>query len=120
MKKILFAGMLALGAMAVILGANQAALAPKYSTKEVMKKGFAGKEALCGKIAKGNATAEEKEQMLELLSSLCENKAPRGEQQAWVAKCEAMTKAVKDGDAKAFQAAANCKACHDAHKPAKK
>ncbi|MBX9680975.1 MAG: hypothetical protein K2X38_19640 [Gemmataceae bacterium] len=116
MKKVMLMGLLAVGAMAVLLGTNQAALAPKYTIKEVMKKGFAGKGSLHAKVALGTATAEEKALFAELLVSLYEDPAPRGEQKSWEGKVEAIQKAAKDGNGKALQAAANCKACHDAHK----
>lgn len=114
MKKILMTGLLALGAMALILGTNQAGLAPKYTTSEVMKKAMKG--GLCGKVAKGKASEEEQKQLIELFEAMAENKAPKGDQKAWVAKCEALVKAAKENDGKSLMAAANCKACHDAHK----
>ncbi|MFO0864013.1 MAG: hypothetical protein U0744_05060 [Gemmataceae bacterium] len=114
MKKFLATGLLALGAMVALLGTNHAGLAPKYTTSEVMKKAMKG--GLCAKVASGKASAEEQKQLVELFEAMCENKAPKGEQKAWVSKCEALIKAAKDGDGKALKAAANCKACHDVHK----
>lgn len=114
MKKILFAGMLALGVMVLALSSNQAALEPKYTISEVMKKAMKG--GLCGKVASGKASEAEQTELVELFTALCENKAPKGDQKDWVSKCQALIKAAKDGDGKALKAAANCKACHDAHK----
>ena len=85
-------------------------------------------EAAGAKIVSGNATGEEKAKFLELVDSLTGTKPPKGAQAAWDTRVAALTKAshalLDDAVAKpadpaklaAFKAAADCKACHTAHK----
>lgn len=93
---------------------------PKYTIKEVMKKAHVG--GLLKKVTGGKASAEEKEQLVELYVALCQNKAPKGEQAEWVARCKEIVAAAKGaakGEEKAVAAlgkATNCGACHKLHK----
>ena len=96
--------------------------APKHKIKDVMK--VCMKEGLCKKVASGEASDEEKEKLVEMFAALAKNKAPKGDAKSWEEKTAALLKAAKecaegkDGAGKALQAAANCAACHKAHKPA--
>lgn len=94
---------------------------PKHSVKEVMAD--AHKSKLVNKVQDGQASKEEKEKLLGLYISLYENKPPKGDQASWNEKTGAMVVAGakvvlgQDGAADALKAAANCGACHKAHKP---
>jgi hypothetical protein len=87
---------------------------PKFTVKEVMK---LHKEKLNEKFIKGEATKEEKEKLLEGYEALVKNKPPKGEEKDWKEKTEALVKAVKADDKKAYEKAVNCGACHKEHKP---
>lgn len=94
--------------------------APKHTTKEVMKEAMKG--GLCAKVAGGKGTKEDAEKLVELFTALSQNKPAKGEADSWKEKCGALVAAAKgvaSGDKGAgakLKTAANCKACHDAHK----
>ncbi|MCR9296805.1 MAG: hypothetical protein NXI32_29200 [bacterium] len=94
---------------------------PKHTTKEVMEKAMKG--GLLKKVAGGEATEEEKKELLDMFISLVENKPPRGEMESWhnLAGASALAAAKmvvgRDGAADELKAATNCKACHSQHKP---
>jgi hypothetical protein len=94
---------------------------PKHSVKEVMAD--AHKSKLVNKVQDGQASKEEKEKLLGLYISLYENKPPKGDQASWNEKTGALVVAGakvvlgQDGAAESLKAAANCGACHKAHKP---
>jgi hypothetical protein len=96
------------------------AKAAKYTTVEVMKKGF--KQGLLKTVTAGKATDDQKHQLLELVEALPHNKPPRGSEKSWQEKTEALVAAAKgvvDGDAGAadkLKTASNCGACHKQHK----
>ena len=96
---------------------------PKYTIKQVMGKAFKG--PLLKKVAKGDASDEEKKQLHEMLVSMSKQKPPRGEEASWKklnGVLVAAAKGVVDGDKDAagkLKKGANCKACHKEHKPAK-
>lgn len=84
------------------------------SIKVVMQKAMKG--GLCGKVGKGTATDEEKKQLIALFTDLAANKCPKGDEADWKEKTKALLDAAKADDGKALQKAANCAACHKAHK----
>ena len=93
---------------------------PKYTIKEVM--GDAMKGGLCKKVGGGKASKDDKEKLVELFVALNKNTPPKGEAASWKEKTEALLTAAKElaagtkgGEAK-LQKAANCNACHGAHK----
>src|SRR5262245_6990410 len=92
----------------------------KVTIKEVMQ--VAMKGGLCKKVASGQATEEEKKKLAGLFAALHENKPPRGEQTSWDEKTKALVTAANDvlagkaGAGDSLQKAANCMACHSAHK----
>lgn len=94
--------------------------APKYSTKDVMKEAMKG--GLCGKVAGGKGSKEDAAKLLELFTSLAANKPAKGEAASWKEKTGALVAAAKEavdgkeGAGDKLKKAANCKACHDAHK----
>ena len=115
MRKVLVASIiLALGWFAV--GVAQ----EKASIKEVMK--IAMKGGLCAKVAKGEATEEEKKKLAGLFAALHENAPPKGEKASWDEKTKALVDAAndvlagKEGSGAALQKAANCMGCHSQHK----
>jgi len=95
---------------------------PKYTIKEVMK--LAHKDGLMKKVASGDGTKEDAEKLLELYTALGENKPPKGDAADWKERTDALIQAAQDavdgkeGAGAELQKAANCAACHKAHKPA--
>ena len=120
MRKLLVASFVvgfAWVAFAVTTGAQEK---EKVAIKEVMK--VAMKGGLCAKVAKGEASEEEKKKLAGLFAALHENKPPKGEQSSWDEKTNALVAAAndvlagKEGASEKLRAAANCMACHSAHK----
>lgn len=113
-------------ALAVALvGATSLAVAegegePKYTRKQVMQKAM--KAGLCKKVASGQGTAEDAKMLLELFKALAANKPKKGDEESWKEKTGALVKAAqqvvdgKEGGTAALGKAANCKACHTAHR----
>jgi hypothetical protein len=96
---------------------------PKYTVKEVMKEIHKGEDNIGKRVVKGQASKEDIDKMVEYYASLPLNDPPRGDKQDWVAKTTALVKAsqeLKAGKPSAvehYKQAADCKACHQAHKP---
>lgn len=94
---------------------------PKYDIEQVMKEGMKG--GLLRKVASGQASDEEKKKMIEMVESLPHYDLQKGDEESWKMKSEALIKAVKavvegeEGAAASLRTAANCMACHQAHKP---
>ena len=93
--------------------------------EKIMKNGFKGKTSLVTKATEGTASAAEIKKLQGMLTELAGLKPTRGEMSSWKEKTAALIKAGnllakgdKSGGA-ALKKAANCKACHNAHKPAK-
>lgn len=88
---------------------------------EVMKEAMKG--GLHKKVTGGAASADEKDRLLILYKGLAENDPPVGDLEGWKAKTAALVLAAESavkGDAGApglLKGAANCKACHDVHRP---
>jgi hypothetical protein len=105
---------------------------PKYTIKEVMQKAHKG--GLLEKVVKGEASADEKKELVELYVALGKNTSPRGEDKEldertaamlrkdWDEITAAMIKAAKDvvagkeGAARELKKAVRCKNCHEAAK----
>jgi hypothetical protein len=93
---------------------------PKFTTKEVMAK--AHKSGLMKKVAGGQGTKEDAQQLVDMYNALGKNKPPKGEAGSWEEKTKALITAAqavvdgKDGAGELLQQAANCMACHSAHK----
>ncbi len=96
------------------------------SIKQIMKDGFKGDDSLSKKATQGKLTKEEIAKLAEYCAALAKDKPTVGDEASWKEKTAALSKAVADiqagtdGAAKAYEAAVNCKACHDVHKPKKK
>jgi hypothetical protein len=112
--------MLAFGWVALALTGIAQDAKPKYTIKEVMK--TAHKGGLLKKVSGGKASADEKKQLVELYEALAANKPPKGEEAAWKEKTAALVAAAKEaaegkeGAGEKLTKAANCMACHSAHK----
>jgi hypothetical protein len=127
MKRLhVLGGMGVLAVLGLVLSTATGADEKQLTIKEIMKKGHDGKPALCKKVADGKASKEEKQELLDLYIALAKTKPPMGDADAWKAKCDALVAAAKkcvaddkDGIAD-FKKAVACKACHEAHKKAKK
>jgi hypothetical protein len=123
--KYVVAGLLASLAMALTMDNNYADEKdkdkdPKYSIKEVM--GIAHKGGLYKVVAAGKAEQKQKDQLVELYTSLAQHKSPQGEDKDWKEKTDKMLAAAKGaakGDAKAAASLlkiVQCGACHEIHK----
>src|SRR5689334_13107971 len=94
------------------------------SIKEVMA-AHKGKDSMVNKIIGGKGTDEDHKKLVELYEALAAAKPPMGDEASWKSKTEALVAAAKDVAAKkagatdALKKAADCKACHEAHKPKK-
>jgi hypothetical protein len=93
MGKRLVSTALALVAVFIGLSLVEAQDKPKYTIKEVMKD--AHKSGLYKKVGEGKATKEEKEKLVELYTSLTQNKPPKGDLEEWKKQTEAMLAAAK-------------------------
>ena len=92
----------------------------KYTINEVMK--LAHKDGLLKKVATGEASAEEKQQLVVLYKAMAVNKPPVGDEESWkersgllIKAAEAAAKGEEDASDRLLKAS-NCKACHDPHK----
>ncbi|MEM8732787.1 MAG: hypothetical protein AAGG44_01100 [Planctomycetota bacterium] len=94
---------------------------PKHTIKEVMKVAFKG--GLQKKVLSGEASDDEKKELLDLYVSLVESKPPKGEMNSWhnlaggAALAAAKVVVGREGALDELKAATNCKACHSEHKP---
>jgi hypothetical protein len=90
------------------------------SIKDVMKKCMKG--GLCKKVADGDASDEEKAELVVMFTAMSKAKPPKGEADSWKEKTAALVKAATaakagdEGAGAALKKAANCMACHKAHK----
>jgi hypothetical protein len=120
MRKMFVASVvIALGWLALSLSGTAQETKPA-TIKEVMATCMKG--GLCTKVAKGEASADEKKKLVEMFTALAANKPPKGEEASWKEKTAALLAAAKDaeagkeGAADKLKAAANCMACHSVHK----
>jgi len=96
--------------------------AEKKTIKEVMKAGMAGNTSLLKKVLGGDASAEEKMKLLDLLIDLVENDAPKGDETEWkmMAGMSMLTAAKvvagREGAIDELKKATDCKSCHDKFK----
>lgn len=92
----------------------------KHTTKEVMK--LAHKDGLLKKVSAGDASDEEKKQLLDLYVSMAENEPKKGDAKSWKTLNDAVIVATakvlvgRDGAVDELKKATNCKACHSVHK----
>jgi hypothetical protein len=96
---------------------------PKFSVKEVMQAIHKGQDNIGKRVAQGSASKDDIDKLAEYYESLPQNEPPRGDIGSWrdkTSKLVAASKALKAGHpgaAEVYKNAANCKACHNLHKP---
>lgn len=123
MKKVFAAFVLA--SLSIVLISSGDNLAgdkekPKYKITEVMQKAMKG--GLCGKVASGKASDDEKKELAAFFVALHNNTPPKGDADSWKAKTKALVDAATgvlkgdEGAAAALKKAANCAGCHSVHK----
>ena len=94
----------------------------EVTIKDVMNKAMKGKDSLVSQVAKGEGTKADAEKLVELFTALSQQEPPKGDAESWEAKTDALLAAAKacaageEGAPAKLGAAANCKACHTAHK----
>lgn len=125
---ILLAGIsFAFGRAAVVMAQEEAqASKSKHEVKEVMHGAHVapeGGKSLRDKVLGGQATPEEKAQLLDFYVSLAQNEPPKGEQEAWnkktrdVVVAAAMIVVGREDGPDALRKATICASCHKDHKP---
>jgi hypothetical protein len=94
----------------------------KLTIADVMKQAHKKPKQLLKKVASGTATDAERQQLAKLYKVLSQRKPPKGDAASWDAKtkllmkaAEAAVKGQKDAGQQLARAA-NCMACHKAHK----
>jgi len=111
------------GTAALVAPARGDAKKPKYTVSEVMKAIHKGEDNIGKRAVKGQASKEDIAKLAEYYASLPLSDPPRGAKDSWMTKTAALVKAADalkagaPGAPDTFKAAANCKACHEAHKP---
>jgi hypothetical protein len=94
---------------------------PKHEIAEVMQKAMKG--GLAAKVVKGEATDQEKKDLLEMYKSLAKHSPPKGPERAWNARTKALVESAaevvegKPGGPGKLEKAINCMSCHQAHRP---
>src|SRR5687767_14230631 len=121
MKKLTLAAVAsALAGLSMLMGSAIAAeeTAATPSIKNVMKAGFKGDDSLAKKATQGKLSKDEVARLAEYCAALAKDKPAAGDEASWKEKTAALTKAIGEiqsgaaGGARAFETAANCKACH--------
>jgi hypothetical protein len=123
--RMMFAGTCLVLALAVAAHSNAAGQSkddPKYTIKDVMKKGNS-KGGLLSKVLGGKATDADAKTLLEMYQSLAKQKPPAGDADSWKMKTTALIEGAQlvvdgkkdDGLAK-LKDATNCMNCHKVHK----
>ncbi|MBT5019796.1 hypothetical protein N9153_02475 [Planctomicrobium sp.] len=93
----------------------------ELNIKQIMKQAFKGD--LVRKVGTDKATAEEKQQLLEMSKVMAGMKPPQGSSESWSEKTNALIAAVEasiQGKPEAstlLKKTTNCAACHKVHKP---
>ncbi|HLY73802.1 MAG TPA: hypothetical protein VKU80_06750 [Planctomycetota bacterium] len=93
------------------------------SVQDIMEAANEGKNSLYERVIGGKGTPEEAKKLSDLYQALPSLKPPKGDAKSWKEKASALAAAAKEvadrkpGAVERLKAAANCKACHSAHKP---
>jgi hypothetical protein len=103
------------GIVLMLDGVSQGGDKDKITIKTVMKKAHS-KGGLLSKVIAGDASAEEKKELVTLYEALAKNTPPKGDETSWKEKTAALVAAAKSADAAALKKASNCAACHSEHK----
>ena len=96
---------------------------PKYTVKEVMQAIHKGQDNIGKRASQGAASKDDLAKMAEYYASLPSSEPPRGQTESWKEKTGKLVTAAealrtgKPGAADLYKNAANCKACHNVHKP---
>ena len=102
--------------------AEDEATEAQHTIKEVMKIAHGKDSNLLKKVIQGEASADEKKQLLDLYISLVEGKPSKGDMDSWhtlaggAALAAAKVVVGREGALKELETATNCKACHSVHK----
>lgn len=94
---------------------------PKHTIKDAMKLVFK-KNALKDKAIAGEASDDEKKELVAILSDMAKQKPPKGSEESWKKNTDALVEAAqgvaegKEGAAEALKKAASCAGCHKEHK----
>lgn len=125
MRKVMLAAVgscLVIGVGTWVVAQDQdSARTPKYTIKEVMKQTH-GPTKLRDKVLSGDASKEEKDQLLDLYLSMIESRPEKGEPQSWMMKSGRLILATarvavgREGALEELKVASDCKACHEVHK----
>lgn len=114
----MFAGAMAYAALILLMAGTAEAQKDgkdkEWTVKEIMAKAH-GKDALRTKVMKGNASNDEKKQLIDLYTALAALKAPRGDEKDWKERTKKVVELVKTGDPADLKAI-DCKGCHGAFK----
>jgi len=98
----------------------------KMTIKEVMEKAHKGKESPVQTVIAGKADEKMLKEFLGYYKAMGDEKPPKGTEADWKKRTAALVDATqalidkKPNAQAAFKTAVDCKACHTAHKPAKK
>lgn len=117
MRKMIAAvgGLVVVGAFAVAFAADDKE--ESLTIKQVM--GTAHKNGLMKKVKAGDASQDEKVELLKLYLALYDNDPPKGDAHSWKEKTSEVVvqaaKVVVGGDPSALEV--NCGGCHKVHKP---
>jgi hypothetical protein len=100
-----------------------AAKADALEIGEIMEKAHTPPaKSLFKTVVTGKANQEQKEELLKLYSDLPKNKPPKGSEEDWKKRTDAIVTAAKavvenkPNCLNQLKTAVNCKACHDLHK----
>ena len=97
--------------------------AAKADIKQFMKDTHKGNDAVVKRATSGKASADEVQQLLVGYRAMAAAKPPQGELESWKTKTGSLVAATEQlakgeaAGASSLKQAANCKACHDIHKP---
>jgi hypothetical protein len=95
---------------------------PKHTIEEVMERAH-GKNGLMKKVASGDATDDEKAELLDLYISMAENDPPRGDAASYQAFANkavlgaARVVVGREGAEAQLAKSVDCMGCHRAHRP---
>jgi cytochrome c553 len=121
----MFRVVIALGLAFLIAGSAVALVSdetPKYTVKEVMKKAHNGRNSLFNRVKSGQASDEEKAQLVDYYESLPLGMPKKGSPAGYKKMAEdllAAATAVKNGEPNGIaklSKAGNCMACHNIYK----
>ena len=109
-----------LAGFSLVVVAEEKKKEPQHTIKQVMAE--AHKSKLVDKVSGGAASKEEKQKLLGLYTDLWHNKPPKGDEASWTKKTGSLVVGAArvlldhEGAGDELKSAANCKACHEAHK----